>query len=119
MPDSEVLGWTRLGHLELVRKRRHAPLVELLFERTPEGGLVKTPLTVALEALRALARAALSGAAARADAPSSSRGGGGPRRRGAAGARRRSSSAWAAASPSSPSPAAPATGSTSASPEPI
>lgn len=57
--DSEVLGWTRLGHLELVRKRRHPPLLELLFERTPEGGLAKTPLTVALEALRALARAAL------------------------------------------------------------
>ena len=57
---SDVLGWTRLGHLELVRKRRYASLEELLFERTPEGGLVKTPLTVALEALRALARAALA-----------------------------------------------------------
>src|SRR6185437_15914840 len=56
--DTEVLGWTRLGHLELVRKRRHAPLAELLFERAPGGGLVKTPLTVALEALRALAREA-------------------------------------------------------------
>ena len=56
--DVEVLGWTRLGHLELVRKRRHAPLAELLFERAPGGGLVKTPLTVALEALRALAREA-------------------------------------------------------------
>ncbi|HWG78308.1 MAG TPA: ribonuclease E/G [Stellaceae bacterium] len=56
--DAEVLGWTRLGHLELVRKRRHAPLAELLFERAPGGGLVKTPLTVALEALRALAREA-------------------------------------------------------------
>ncbi|HET7594380.1 MAG TPA: ribonuclease E/G [Stellaceae bacterium] len=56
--DTEVLGWTRLGHLELVRKRRHAPLAELLFERAPGGGLVKTPLTVALDALRALAREA-------------------------------------------------------------
>jgi ribonuclease G len=54
--DTEVLGWTRLGHLELRRKRRHAPLTEFLFERAPGGGLVKTPLTVALEALRALAR---------------------------------------------------------------
>ena len=54
--DSEVLGWTRLGHLELVRKRREAPLAELLFERTAGGGLVKTAVTVALEALRALAR---------------------------------------------------------------
>jgi ribonuclease G len=53
---AEVLGWTRLGHLELVRKRRHAPLAELLFERAPGGGLAKTPVTVALEALRALAR---------------------------------------------------------------
>lgn len=56
--EAELLGWTRLGHLELVRKRRQAPLAELLFERTPEGGRVKTPLTVALEALRAMARAA-------------------------------------------------------------
>jgi len=64
--DAEVLGWTRLGHLELVRKRRRAPLAELLFGRAPGGGLVKTPLTVALEALRALAREA---AAAPARAP--------------------------------------------------
>jgi ribonuclease G len=56
--DAEVLGWTRLGHLELVRKRRHAPLAELLFERAPGGGLTKTALTIALEALRALAREA-------------------------------------------------------------
>src|SRR5262249_37624600 len=35
--DTEVLGWTRLGHLELVRKRRRAPLAELLFERVPNG----------------------------------------------------------------------------------
>ena len=56
--DAEVLGWTRLGHLELVRKRRHAPIIELLFERAPGGGLTKTPLTVALEPLRALAREA-------------------------------------------------------------
>ncbi|HEX6842538.1 MAG TPA: ribonuclease E/G [Stellaceae bacterium] len=64
--DAEVLGWTRLGHLELVRKRRHAPLAELLFERAPGGGLVKTPLTVALDAIGALAREA---AAAPARAP--------------------------------------------------
>ncbi|HEX5452192.1 MAG TPA: ribonuclease E/G, partial [Stellaceae bacterium] len=56
--DSDVLGWTRLGHLEVMRKRRHAPLPELLFERMPGGGMVKRPLTVALEALRALAREA-------------------------------------------------------------
>lgn len=56
--DADVLGWTRLGHLELVRKRRHAPLAELLFERAPGGGLVKTPTSVALDALRSLAREA-------------------------------------------------------------
>jgi ribonuclease G len=56
--DSEVLGWTRLGHLELVRKRRHAPLPELLFERVSTGGWRRTPLTIALDALRVLARQA-------------------------------------------------------------
>jgi len=56
--DSEILGWTRIGHMELVRKRRQAPLGELLFEYRPGGGLVKTPLTVALEALRSLLREA-------------------------------------------------------------
>jgi Ribonuclease G/E len=66
--DSEVLGWTRLGHLELVRKRRYAPLAELMFERGPNGGWRKTSLTIALEALRGLAReteAAPSGRAPR------------------------------------------------------
>jgi ribonuclease G len=53
--DSEVLGWTRLGHLELVRKRRHAPISELLFERAPNGGWRRTALTIALDALRMLA----------------------------------------------------------------
>lgn len=57
-PDTEVLGWTRLGHLELVRKRRRASLIELLYERAPGGGWVKTPVTVALEALRSLSREA-------------------------------------------------------------
>ena len=56
--DTDLLGWTRLGHLELVRKRRHAPLAELLFERAPGSGLRKTAVTIALEALRALARQA-------------------------------------------------------------
>lgn len=54
----EMLGWTRLGHMELVRKRRHPALSELLYERDEDGGLVKTALTVALEALRAVAREA-------------------------------------------------------------
>lgn len=56
--DAELLGWTRLGHVELVRKRRQTPLAELLFERRPGGGREKSALTVALEALRALDRAA-------------------------------------------------------------
>lgn len=52
----EILGWTRLGHLELVRRRRHAPVSDLLFERIADGALRKTALTIALEALRAVAR---------------------------------------------------------------
>jgi ribonuclease G len=54
----ELLGWTRLGHFELVRKRRHAALEETLYERDRDGGRIKTALTVALEALRAVAREA-------------------------------------------------------------
>ena len=49
----QILGWTRLGHLELVRPRRNRPLAEALQERRA-GGLVKTAITVAQEALRAL-----------------------------------------------------------------
>jgi len=54
----QLLGWTRLGHFELVRARRHAALDEILFERSAEGGRVKTALSVALEALKAVAREA-------------------------------------------------------------
>ena len=56
-PDSrrpQILGWTRLGHLELVRPRRGRPLAEALLEARPGGPLVKTAVTVAYEALRAL-----------------------------------------------------------------
>jgi Ribonuclease G/E len=56
----ELLGWTRLGHFELVRKRRHPSLDEILFERTADGAQQKTALTVALEALRTLAREAMA-----------------------------------------------------------
>ncbi len=56
----EVLGWTRLGHVELVRRRRYPSLAEILFERAETGGWRKTALTVALEALRAAAREALA-----------------------------------------------------------
>jgi ribonuclease G len=58
----ELLGWTRLGHVELVRRRRGMPLAELLYERASEGHLRKTALTVALEALRAAEREARAGA---------------------------------------------------------
>lgn len=54
----QILGWTRLGHLELVRPRRLRPLAEALLEAPPGGSLVKTPVTVAHEALHALRRAA-------------------------------------------------------------
>jgi ribonuclease G len=52
----QILGWTRLGHLELVRPRRIRPLSEALLEPAPGGALVKSAVTVALEALRALRR---------------------------------------------------------------
>jgi ribonuclease G len=54
----QILGWTRLGHLELMRRRRTRPLADALLEPASEGRLVKTALTVALEALRGLRRAA-------------------------------------------------------------
>jgi ribonuclease G len=50
----KILGWTRLGHLELVRTRRGRPLAEALLKPRPGGALVKTAATVAHEALRAL-----------------------------------------------------------------
>jgi ribonuclease G len=56
--DPQLLGWTRLGHLELVRPRRGRPLAEALLEPRPGGALVKTAVTVSHEALRALRRAA-------------------------------------------------------------
>ena len=55
---ADVLGWTRLGHMELVRKRRHAPLGDILYERAPDGTRRKSAITLALEALRAVAREA-------------------------------------------------------------
>jgi ribonuclease G len=54
----EILGWTRLGHVEVVRRRRSPALAEILFEPTSGGALRKTALTVALEALRAAEREA-------------------------------------------------------------
>ena len=51
----EVLGWTRLGHLEIVRPRRGRPLSEAMLE---PHGTTKSAAALAFEALRALAREA-------------------------------------------------------------
>jgi Rne/Rng family ribonuclease len=53
----QLLGWTRLGHFELVRPRRARPLAEALLQPR-RGALVKTAVTISHEALRALRRAA-------------------------------------------------------------
>src|SRR4029077_691011 len=54
----QLLGWTRVGHFELVRPRRGRPISEAVLEPRPGGPFVKTAVTVAHEALRALRRAA-------------------------------------------------------------
>jgi ribonuclease G len=54
----QILGWTRLGHFELVRPRRGRPLAEALLEPRPSGALVKTVIAAAYDALRALRREA-------------------------------------------------------------
>ncbi len=51
----QVLGWTRLGHLEIVRPRRGRPLSEAMLE--PEG-VGKSSVALAFEALRLLQREA-------------------------------------------------------------
>jgi ribonuclease G len=56
----ELLGWTKLGHFELIRARREPPLAEMLFERDVDGTMRATGLTLALEALRIVAREALA-----------------------------------------------------------
>jgi ribonuclease G len=61
MPDParpQILGWTRLGHIELVRPRRGRSLAEALLKPGPGGALVKTAVTMAHEVLRALRREA-------------------------------------------------------------
>jgi Ribonuclease G/E len=54
----QLLGWTRLGHFELVRRRRTRPLADALLEPAPGGALVRTAATLAYQALRALRREA-------------------------------------------------------------
>jgi Ribonuclease G/E len=56
----ELLGWTKLGHFELIRARREPPLAELLFEQDDDGTMRATGLTLVLEALRAVAREAMA-----------------------------------------------------------
>ena len=54
----ELLGWTKLGHFELVRARRSPALAEILCERGADGVWRKTALTIALAVLRDVAREA-------------------------------------------------------------
>jgi ribonuclease G len=54
----QILGWTRLGHLELVRRRSTRPLADALLEPVPGIAFGKTAVTIVHEALRALRRAA-------------------------------------------------------------
>ena len=51
----QVLGWSRLGHLEIVRPRRLRPLAEAMLE---PGVPRKSAAALAFEALRAVAREA-------------------------------------------------------------
>jgi Ribonuclease G/E len=57
----QVLGWTRLGHLEIVRPRRFRPLSEVMLEAR---GPRRNAATLAFEALRLLAREARANPAA-------------------------------------------------------
>jgi Ribonuclease G/E len=50
--EAHYLGWTRLGHFELVVQRRRASLTEMLFDAAGQ----KKPLTVALDALGRIQR---------------------------------------------------------------
>jgi ribonuclease G len=53
--EPQVLGWTRLGHLEIVRPRRGRPLSDAMIEPQAIG---KTSIASAFEALRLLQREA-------------------------------------------------------------
>ena len=60
--EPQILGWTRLGHLEVVRPRRGRPLSAAMLE---PGSTRKTAVAVAFEALRALRREARARPAAK------------------------------------------------------
>jgi Rne/Rng family ribonuclease len=51
VPEAQLLGLTRLGHVELTRPRRRAALHEIVSELDAQGRWTKTALTVALDAL--------------------------------------------------------------------
>jgi ribonuclease G len=53
--EPQILGWTRLGHLEVVRPRRGQPLSDAMLD---PGSARKTAVALAFEALRALQREA-------------------------------------------------------------
>jgi ribonuclease G len=53
--EPQVLGWTRLGHLEIVRPRHGRPLSESMLEPQSLG---KSSATLAFEALRLIQREA-------------------------------------------------------------
>lgn len=57
----QVLGWTRLGHLELTRPRRGRSLADAMLDPASRG---KHPVALAHEALRRLAREARANPAA-------------------------------------------------------
>jgi ribonuclease G len=57
----QLLGWTRLGHIELMRPRRNRSLADAMLK---PGNPTKQPLTLAHEALRQLMREARANPAA-------------------------------------------------------
>ena len=57
----KLLGWTRLGHLELMRPRRHRSLADAMLA---PGSRAKRPVAIAYEALRGLQREARANPAA-------------------------------------------------------
>ena len=59
--EPQVLGWTRLGHLEIVRPRRGRPLSVAMLE---PGGIGKSSAALAFEALRLVQREARANPAA-------------------------------------------------------
>ncbi|HYM73030.1 MAG TPA: ribonuclease E/G [Stellaceae bacterium] len=62
--NPQLLGWTRLGHIEIVRPRRGRSLGDALFELDAGAARAKRAVTVAHEALRRLQREARADPAA-------------------------------------------------------